>query len=106
MNKKLTAFSGFARFRCLGSQSAFGTKEVSIVGVASRVTALLWQRYGRLRGFITRKLPNDARGLVDAEDIVQEVHVEVFRTIRKFEPHGEGAFYRWLTSIARLRVLD
>jgi RNA polymerase sigma-70 factor (ECF subfamily) len=40
----------------------------------------------------------------DADDLVQEVMVVVFREIGKFEPRGPGAFRGWLRTILANRV--
>ena len=78
----------------------------AIAGDVDALTALLWQNYGRLLASIKRKLPQEVRGVVDSEDILQDTHIEVFRTIGKFEARGEDSFYRWLVTIAGQRLLD
>ncbi len=86
------------------SDHVLTTKAVS--GDADALTALLWEHYGRLLASIKRKLPQEFRGVVDAEDILQDTHIEVFQSIGKFEARGEDAFYRWLVTIAEQRLLD
>lgn len=80
--------------------------ERAVAGDGGALGDLLLRYYGRLTGRVKRKLPDDLRSLICAEDVVQEVHVEAFRTISRFRPVGEGAFYRWLATIADQRLLD
>lgn len=56
--------------------------------------------------FIQRKLPDRLRGQIEPEDVAQAVYVETYRTIGRFKPTGQNAFFRWLTAIAKQRVLD
>lgn len=54
----------------------------------------------RLRDYLSRRVPADLAGLIDAEDIVQEAHIEVFRRIEGFEPRGAESFFRWEATMA------
>ncbi len=60
----------------------------------------------RLLARIKRKLPTFLKGMTAPEDVLQEVYVEVFGAIRAFRDQGNGAFYRWLLTIADNRVID
>ncbi len=66
--------------------------ERAVAGDGDALGELLLRYYGRLTGRVKRKLPDDLRSLICAEDVVQEVHVEAFRTVSRFRPVGEGAF--------------
>lgn len=78
----------------------------AVQGDRAALSTLLWMHYDRLAQTIHRKLPNDLRAVVDPEDIVQVVHMEVFRSIRRFVPQGDKAFPRWLATIGEQRLQD
>jgi len=42
---------------------------------------------------------------VQVEDLLQEVHLEAFRTLERFQDRGPGAFARWVAGIARNKAL-
>ena len=65
-------------------------------GDAVALKLLLTESRRRLCDHISRRIPARLRSAVDVEDIVQEVHIEVFRRITSFQSHGPNAFYRWL----------
>jgi len=49
-----------------------------------------------------RPLP-DRAGRV--EDLLQEVHLETFRSLERFENRGPGSFSRWVAGIARMKAM-
>jgi RNA polymerase sigma-70 factor (ECF subfamily) len=57
---------------------------------------------------VARKLPADLRGVVAADDVVQEACVEALRAVRQraFRPDGPASFRRWLWKIATHRLYD
>jgi RNA polymerase sigma-70 factor (ECF subfamily) len=59
-----------------------------------------------LSDFVARKLPPSRRALVDADDILQQTFVDVFRDIRRFEPRSDRSFLAWLKTIADHRIQD
>jgi RNA polymerase sigma-70 factor (ECF subfamily) len=66
----------------------------------------LFVRYEqRLRRWAHGRLPRDARGGLDTQDLVQETLVRVFQHIPTFEPRHPGAFrdYVWTTLWNRIR---
>lgn len=54
--------------------------------------------------YIAQRIPNDLCGHIDAEDIVQESHIEVFRRVHGFDDRGPRSFDRWVTAIAISRL--
>ena len=58
----------------------------------------------RLCERLLRRIPADLRSILDPEDVLQESHVEVFRRIESFQPHGPGSFHRWTAAIALSRL--
>ena len=68
------------------------------------VTVLLSHYHERLRQRIALRLPPDVRRSVDADDIIQETQIQVYRSIDRFEARGADSFYRWITTIALRRL--
>lgn len=65
---------------------------------------LLTDSHGRLCAALAQRIPDTLRSTVDAEDVVQEAHVEVFRRIHTFVPRGANSFDRWVLAIAISRL--
>lgn len=78
----------------------------AVAGDQSALSELLLIHYGPLAAVLREKLPDDMRGVLDVDDVVQEVHVEVFRAIERFRDQGENSFFRWLVTIASQRMID
>jgi RNA polymerase sigma-70 factor (ECF subfamily) len=63
---------------------------------------VLFERYGpRLYGVARRILRNDA----EAEDAVQQIFLDVFRSIQQFDPE-KGAFKNWLFMFGYQRIFN
>lgn len=77
---------------------------LALAGDGAALTALLTASYAPLRNYVAGKTPKALQGVVDADDIVQETHIEVFRRIGAFEVRGPDAFERWLRVIALSRL--
>ena len=67
---------------------------------------LLVSKAGFLTEFVQRRIPNALRKVVEAEDVVQEAWITAFRDRKSFENKGPNSFDRWLTTIARRRLID
>lgn len=50
--------------------------------------------------YIVGKVPTTLARHIDADDIVQEAHIEVFSWMGGFVPRGPGSFRRWVCAIA------
>lgn len=74
--------------------------ERAVAGDESALVALLVETDPRLCRIISRRIPPGMRSVLDAADIVQEVHIEVFRRIATLEPRTPVAFERWVSTIA------
>ena len=75
-------------------------------GDTQALEKLLAEHHARLLHAVAAKVPNDLRRVVSAEDILQETFIDAFRYIHSFKVTGPDAFYRWLATIARNRLLD
>ncbi len=89
-------------------KDAYETKLVSaaVAGDEPALERLLLMHHRRLAARIAPKLPNDLRGLVSHEDVLQDAFVEAFRGIRAFRPGEPHTFYHWLAGIAEHRLID
>ena len=72
----------------------------AVAGDRDALSELLYRHYTPVETIIRRGIPEDLRDKLDAEDVLQDVHVEAFRTIAKLDPDGGDAFIRWLTTMA------
>lgn len=78
----------------------------AVGGDAVALTALLTETRRPLCERIARRIPADLRDSVDADDIAQEAHVEVFRHIAGFENRESNSFERWVATIALRKLRD
>lgn len=60
------------------------------------------ERYGRLVWALSRRLSHDGN---DAEDAVQEIFVELWKSAARFDPQ-QGSEATFVTTIARRRLID
>ena len=67
----------------------------------------LWARYlPRIRRWAHGRLPPSARGMLDTDDLAQEILVRAIQRVDAFQPRHEGAFQGYLRQMLRNRVLD
>jgi len=78
----------------------------AVAGDQAALEHLLVSHYDRLAAEVGRKLPTALRGVIAAEDVLQEAFVVAFREIGRFEPRGPDSFHHWLAAIAKHRLLD
>ncbi len=76
----------------------------AVAGDAKALKLLLLDLHGSLCDRLRLKIPANMTRLVDAEDIVQETLIEVFRRIRTFKTQGPGSFSRWVSAVALSRL--
>jgi RNA polymerase sigma-70 factor (ECF subfamily) len=46
------------------------------------------------------------RAQVEADDIIQEIYLEVFRNFHKFEYRDPNSFYKWLVTVIGWKIRD
>jgi RNA polymerase sigma-70 factor (ECF subfamily) len=78
----------------------------AIAGERLALERLLLMHARRLARHLQPKIPDVLKGVVDADDILQQTFLQAFRDIRTFEPGGQGSFYAWLRGIADNRLFD
>jgi RNA polymerase sigma-70 factor (ECF subfamily) len=76
----------------------------AIGGDSVALKLLLIEEHARLCTYVARRVPPVLAYAVDAEDIVQETQVEIFRRIGSFQPRLPDSFNRWATAIALSRL--
>ncbi len=76
----------------------------AIAGDEVATTVLLADVHERLRSRVAARVSPDLQATVDADDIVQETQIQVFRHIGEFEPRGTDSFFRWVATIAIRRL--
>lgn len=72
----------------------------AIAGDRAALSELLLTYYDDLQRQVSVKISNDLRGLVRAEDIMQQTFVRVAQAIGTFEMRHPRAFRAWLKTIA------
>jgi RNA polymerase sigma-70 factor (ECF subfamily) len=75
-------------------------------GDSQALAVLFGQHTRRLLGFAHYRMGPELRGRYEAEDVVQETMLRAARDFSTFTYASPGAFYRWLTSIARHVMAD
>ncbi|MFY9930224.1 MAG: sigma-70 family RNA polymerase sigma factor [Streptosporangiaceae bacterium] len=91
-----------SRSGCLSSQPQLDALIMSVGhGEANAFDAL----YRELSGLVYRTALSVLRDPAQAEEVAQEVHLEVWRTAGRFDP-ARGTAEAWVTTIARRRAID
>lgn len=71
-------------------------------GVA--LQCLLQRHHAALHIYLARAVPSDLRRVVEAQDVLQDVLLHAFLSIRRFRPPENGSILPWLYGIARNRL--
>ena len=87
-----------------GEDSALVQREIA--GDAGALKLLLTESRPRLWEYIARRIPAELTRLIDADDLVQEVHIEVFRRIGSLDQRESGSFFSWVATIGANRLRD
>jgi RNA polymerase sigma-70 factor (ECF subfamily) len=82
-----------------------GLIELARNGDRSAFEDLFKRHRGRLLKAIAMRLDRRLAARVDASDVLQETHVEVFQRLPKYLQNGEMPFHLWIHWIAREKVL-
>jgi RNA polymerase sigma-70 factor (ECF subfamily) len=75
-------------------------------GDADAVARLLALHHGRFEGFARQKIGREWAARIDADDVLQEAYIDVFRGLPGFSPQGEDSFYHWVTRIIEHKFVD
>jgi RNA polymerase sigma factor (sigma-70 family) len=74
--------------------------------VDSSVEALYVRAREVLLPRIERRITGNLRTRVDADDVFHDAFLRALGSLEVFEPAGENAFYAWIYSIAKNRLID
>jgi RNA polymerase sigma factor (sigma-70 family) len=92
--------------RAIAPRPARGNVESTVMlldrvrhGDASARDVLVTRYLPILQRWAHGRLPGDARGVADTDDLVQVTLIKALRHLDGFEPRGEGAFLAWLRHI-------
>jgi RNA polymerase sigma-70 factor (ECF subfamily) len=88
-------------------EATFELVQKARAGDAVAVDVLFARYEARLRRWAHGRLPTQARGALDTQDLVQETLIKVFQKLPAFEPRHPGAFrdYVWTTMWNAIRDL-
>ncbi len=78
----------------------------ALAGDSGTLERLLWRHFSQLERHIAPRIPDRFRSQLSVEDVLQDVFVQAFRDIKKFEVRPESSFYAWLRAIADHRLAD
>lgn len=74
---------------------------------SSQARETLYQRYlPRLQRWARGRLPGAARGLLDTDDVVQDVLANTLHRVDEFEPQHSGAFLAYMRRAVRNRLFE
>jgi RNA polymerase sigma-70 factor, ECF subfamily len=62
--------------------------------------------YPRIRLLVKLHMLDKLRAQVEADDIIQEIYLEVFRNFHKFEYRDPNSFYKWLVTVIGWKIRD
>jgi len=75
-------------------------------GDRSALEEFLLRHYDWLEAYVRRRIPLNQQGLIQPEDVIQEVYLRVFQAADRYRPQGRGQLYAWLQTIARNVLTD
>lgn len=78
----------------------------AVAGDGDALETLLLRHFDRLVADVSSRIPDDVRGALSGEDVVQDAFIVAFQQIGGFEPRGAAAFHGWLARIAENRLMD
>lgn len=67
----------------------------------------LFMRYHpRIKLLVRLQMLDKLKAQIEADDIVQEIYLEVYRNFHKFEYRDPNSFYKWLITIVAWKIKD
>lgn len=75
-------------------------------GDAPALDELLRRYLPRLRRWASGRLPADARGVLDTNDLIQDAVLHALRHLESFDVRGDGAFHAYLRQSLLNRLTD
>ena len=91
----------------LGMGKTEGTiLEEATAGNPAALQRVFYLYHKRLLSYVKRHMPVELQQQADPQDVLQDALFEVTRRIGEFRHDGEDAFFRWVATIARNRIID
>lgn len=78
----------------------------AVAGDADALEALIVLHHARLRAAARRLIGPDWAGRIDADDLLQEAYIGMFRDIAGFRPGTPESFFAWAREVVRHRFID
>jgi RNA polymerase sigma-70 factor (ECF subfamily) len=75
-------------------------------GDAAALEALFARYLPRVRQIVALRMGWRLRQVLEVEDVVQEVLLDAFQGLEKFQPRSEGSFRNWLARCVEREVVD
>src|SRR5258705_12430166 len=93
------------------SCSAMGTNESKLIADAAEGSSAALQRlfylyHKRLLSYVSKHMPVELQHQAEPQDVLQDTFFEVTRRIHEFRQDGDEAFFRWIATIARNRIIN
>jgi RNA polymerase sigma-70 factor, ECF subfamily len=78
----------------------------AVGGDAAALELLLYMCRRRLFAYIRTHFPAELKGVLEPQDLLQDVWLRAIRAISDFQPEGSDPVYRWLVTITRNLISD
>ncbi len=62
--------------------------------------------YPRIRLLVKLHMMDKLRAQVEADDIIQEIYLEVYKNFHKFEYRDPNSFYKWIVTVIGWKIRD
>jgi RNA polymerase sigma factor (sigma-70 family) len=72
----------------------------------SSIARVLQDTAPALRAYLEPRIPDRLRSLISTDDLLQEVWIDAFQTLPGLSLSGENAQTRWLTTLARRKLIN
>jgi RNA polymerase sigma-70 factor (ECF subfamily) len=86
------------------ADSYLGWVRLAVQGDRAALDRLLLHHFDELVDYISARLPDTLRPVVNVDDLLQETYLRAIRGIRKFEIRDADAFGGWLKVIADRQI--
>jgi len=102
---------GYISTREFISCGAMETNEETLItdaagGSSAALQRLFYLYHKRLLSYVTKHMPEELQQQAEPQDVLQDTFFEVTRRITDFKQDGDQAFFRWIATIARNRIID
>ena len=75
-------------------------------GDADAFNQLFMRYYPRIKLLVKLHMMDKLKARVEAEDVIQEIYIEVFKNFHKFEYRDPDSFYKWVVTVIGWKIKD